>query len=105
MASDAEFVKYVLERLSDAGTVTCRRMFGEYGLYCDGIFFGTIEDNMLCLKVTEPGRAFFPEAEIVEPHEGAHFIYVDRLDDKMLLAEAVKATCAVLPKKKKKRSV
>jgi len=103
MASTSEFANYVCDQLSDAGTITLKRMFGEYGLYCNGKFFGTIENNMLCLKITEPGRALLPHAEIVEPHKGAHYIYVENLEDKTLLAELVNATCAALPDKKRTR--
>ena len=47
MASSPEFVRYVCEQLADAGEITCKRMFGESGLWCDGKFFATIEDGML----------------------------------------------------------
>ena len=42
MASSEEFVCYVCGQLADAGKITCKRMFGEYGLWCDGKFFATI---------------------------------------------------------------
>ena len=38
MASHKDFVDYVAEQLREAGTIRSRKMFGEYGLYCDGIF-------------------------------------------------------------------
>ena len=34
MASSMSYVEFVMEQLAGAGTITCRRMFGEYGLYC-----------------------------------------------------------------------
>ena len=108
MASSEEFVRYVCEQLADSGEITCRRMFGEYGLWCDGKFFATIEDGILCLKITDAGRAMLPDAEIVEPHEGARFLYVAELDDRAFLAELVQRTCAELPapraRHKKKQS-
>ena len=36
MASKKEFAEFVVKQLGDAGTITCRKMFGEYGIYCDG---------------------------------------------------------------------
>ena len=49
-----------------------------------------------------------PDAEIVEPHEGARFLYVAELDDRAFLAELVQRTCAELPapraRHKKKQS-
>ena len=91
MASSPEFVRYVCEQLAGAGRIRCKRMFGEYGLWCDGVFFATIEDGMLCLKITDAGRALLPGAEIVEPHEGARFLYVAELDDRDFLATLVQA--------------
>ena len=32
MASSLEFVSFVTEQLSGAGTITYKRMFGEYGI-------------------------------------------------------------------------
>ena len=95
MASSLEFVRFVCGQLADAGKITCKRMFGEYGLWCDGRFFATIEDGMLCLKITDAGRAMLPEA--------ARFLYVAELDDRAFLAELVRRTCAALPAPKPRR--
>ena len=99
--SDAAGELRDLRQLAGAGQIRCRRMFGEYGLWCDGKFFATIEDGMLCLKITQAGRRLLPGAEIVEPHEGARFLYVAELDDRDFLASLVRATCAELPDRKK----
>ncbi len=49
-----------------------------------------------------------PGAEIIEPHEGARFLYVAELDDRVFLAELIRRTCAELPapraRHKKKQS-
>ena len=42
MASHQDFVDYVAEQLREAGTIRSRKMFGEYGLYCDGVFFAVV---------------------------------------------------------------
>ncbi len=78
-------------------------LFGEFGLWCDGKFFATVEDDMLCLKITDAGRALLPEARIVEPHEGARLLYVEELDDRARMAELVWQTCAALPEPKPRR--
>ena len=36
MASDLTFVEYVCDQMSAAGTITFRKMFGEYAIYCEG---------------------------------------------------------------------
>lgn len=38
MSSDKGFVDYVVEQLRDAGSIRSKKMFGEYGLYCDEVF-------------------------------------------------------------------
>ena len=56
MASHQDFVDYVAEQLREAGIIRSRKMFGEYGLYCDGIFFAVICDNQFFVKVYRPAR-------------------------------------------------
>ena len=63
MASSLEFVQYAADQLSDAGTISYRKMFGEYGLYCDGKFFGCICDDQFFVKMTEAGKRLAPEME------------------------------------------
>ncbi|SFD31809.1 TfoX/Sxy family protein [Clostridium uliginosum] len=40
MASNLEFVEYVCEQISDSGTITYRKMFGDYGVYCNAKIIG-----------------------------------------------------------------
>ena len=52
MASKPEFVQYIADQLSDAGAITYRKMFGEYGMYCDGKIFALIA-TMNCLSKSQ----------------------------------------------------
>ena len=45
MASSLDYVQYVASQLAGAGVITYKKLFGEYGLWCGGKFFGTVEDN------------------------------------------------------------
>ena len=56
MASSPEFMQSVAARLEDAGTITYRKMFGEYCVYCDGKPFGCVCDDRLFVKITEPEK-------------------------------------------------
>ena len=56
MASSEEFVRYVVGQLDEAGNIIYKKLFGEYGLWLDGKFFGTIEDNQFYVKVTKAGK-------------------------------------------------
>ena len=57
-----EFLEYVLDQLSGLGRVSARRMFGGVGLYCDGIIFGLIADDVAYLKVDDSNREDFEKA-------------------------------------------
>jgi hypothetical protein len=39
MASNSDFVQYIADQCSGAGEITARKMFGDYGIYCNGIIF------------------------------------------------------------------
>jgi len=56
MAVSPDYLQYVLEQLGGLARVTSRRMFGGIGLYCDGVFFGLIDDDTLFFKVDDTNR-------------------------------------------------
>lgn len=102
MASNLEYVEYICEQLAGAGDITYKKMFGEYGLYCGGKFFATVEDNQLYVKITKAGEELLADPVIAEPHEGARAYLIEDLDDREFLAELTGKTCAELPDKPKK---
>lgn len=53
---DDSFKEYVLEQLCDLGNVECRRMFGSYGLYYRGNFFGILSKGQLYFKTSGETR-------------------------------------------------
>ena len=110
VASHLDFVNYVSDQLREAGAIRSRKMFGEYGLYCNDIFFGVICDDQLFVNVTPAGEAAFPSLPKAPPYEGAKdYILVEDVDNAPLLAELVTVTCEALrqmqPKRKPKSSV
>ena len=56
MACNPDFVQYVVDQCADAGEISARKMFGDYGIYCHGKIFGLICDDRLYIKPTEAGR-------------------------------------------------
>lgn len=66
VASDS-FAEFLSEQLAPLGFVTMRRMFGKIGVFCDGLMFGMVADNMLYLRVDDYNRAAFKEAETFPP--------------------------------------
>jgi len=66
VASDS-FAEFLREQLAPLGRVTMRRMFGKTGVFCDGVMFGMVTDNMLYLRVDHHNRTAFKEAESFPP--------------------------------------
>lgn len=54
---DNSFKDFVLDQLQQLPQVESRAMFGGYGLYCDGVFFGIIARNRLYFKTNATTRA------------------------------------------------
>lgn len=106
MASQQSTVDYLLEQLASAGSVTARKMFGEYGVYCDGKIVALVCDDQFFLKPTPEGRALLGEAVDEQPaYSGAKpsfRIAGDRWDDAEWMAGAVRVTTAALPMPKPK---
>ena len=104
MASHKDFVDYVAEQLREAGAIRSRKMFGEYGLYCDGVFFAVICGDQLFVKVTPVGEAAFPNLSKAPPYEGARdYIWVEDVDDRDTMTALTRLTCLALQSQPKKR--
>jgi TfoX/Sxy family transcriptional regulator of competence genes len=80
-------------------------MFGEYGVYCDGIIVGLICDNQLFLKPVPAALALMPDAALAPAYPGGKpQILVDEgLEDMEVLAQAVRAVVAAAPAPKPKK--
>lgn len=108
MASKLDFVEYVCDQISGAGSITYKKMFGEYGVYCDGKIIGVICANQFFVKKTEAGAALYSDCQEAAPYTGAKpHLVIDRVDDKERMARFIRATCDELPapKPKKKRQI
>ena len=97
MASHREFVEFITEQLREAGDIRSRPMFGEYGLYCGGVFFAVICDDQLFVKPTPRGEAAFPRLPKAPPYEGAKdYLLAEDVDDREELTRLVQVTCEAL---------
>ena len=108
MASELSYVQYVVDTLRE-NNITYKRMFGEFGLYEDGVFFGLICDNQLFIKISEEGKAFLQEYTLAPPYNGAKEIFlIENVEDYQKVGELIHLTCEVLKKtskpKRKKRN-
>ena len=99
MASHRDFVDYVAEQLREAGVIRAKRMFGEYGLFCDGTFFAVICDDQLFIKITAQGEMAFPDLPKAPPYKGAKDAFaVEDVDDPTMAVELTRITCEALRK-------
>jgi TfoX/Sxy family transcriptional regulator of competence genes len=105
MASDQSYVDYILEQIQNAGEITARKMFGEYGIYSGGKIFALICDNRLFIKPTESGRKFIKDVVEAPPYEGAKpsFLIEDQVEDREWLSELVRITVKELPEPKPRK--
>lgn len=97
MASNPDFVQYIVDQCSGAGVVTARKMFGDHTLYCNGKVFGLVCDNGFYIKPTASGRNMLRTEDLRPPYPGAkpHF-YIEDVDDRDYIAALVRNTCAEL---------
>ena len=61
VASDS-FAEFLREQLAPLGHVTTRRMFGKTGVFCDGLMFAMVTDD-----VDDHNRAALKEAQSFPP--------------------------------------
>lgn len=97
MPSNEEYVKFIAGQLSEAGGITYKKLFGEYGLWKDGVFFATVEDDQLYVKATPQGAELLGDPEPVAPHGGNPNMYaVEDVEDKAALARLAIVTADAL---------
>lgn len=104
MASDLDFVEYVVDQIENAGTIEFKKMFGEYAIYCEGKIVLLVCDNRVFVKPTNSGRAFIGEVVEASAYPGAKpsFLIEDRIEDREWLSELVRLTEKELPMPKPK---
>ncbi|MBN1984133.1 MAG: TfoX/Sxy family protein [Chitinivibrionales bacterium] len=105
MATNVEFMQFIIDQMQSAGTVSCRKMFGDYAVYCDGKVVALVCDNQLYVKPTEKGRAYIGSVEEAPPYPGAkpYFLIGDAVEDRQWLSTLITITAAELPMPKPKR--
>jgi len=105
MASDQDFVDFIVDQLENAGDIRYRKMFGEYAIYCDDKVTALVCDNQLFIKPTEAGRSFIGEVVEAPPYPGAKmsFLIGEELENRDWITELVRITAKELPEPKPKK--
>jgi TfoX/Sxy family transcriptional regulator of competence genes len=105
MSSRQSTVDYIVEQMATAGVVSARKMFGEYGIYCDGKMVALVCDDQLFVKPTAGGRDFIGDVTEGAPYKGAKPCFVispERWDDDEWLAGLTRISTVELPAPVKK---
>ena len=104
MASDREYLDFILEQLSSLENVTYRAMMGEFIIYYRRKIVGGIYDDRFLVKPTKSALAMMPGADREIPYEGAkEMLLVDNVDSREFLTELLTAMYDELPAPKKKK--
>lgn len=104
MASNREYLDFILGQLSGLEEVTHRAMMGEFILYYRGKIVGGIYDDRLLVKPVKAAVSYMPEAPQELPYEGAKpMLLVENVDDRDFLAELFRAMYEELPAPKPKK--
>ncbi len=104
MASNKEYLDFILEQLSGLEGITFKPMMGEYILYLRGKIVGGIYDDRFLVKPTKTALAMMPDAERELPYEGAkEMLLVDNVDNREFLNELLTAMFDELPAPKQKK--
>lgn len=105
MSSKQSTVDFLVDQISHAGAVSAKKMFGEYGLFCDGKMVALVCDDQLYVKPTPLGRAFVGACAEEPPYPGAKaclLIAGEHWDDREWLSHLVKVSASQLPMPKPK---
>ena len=104
MASNKEYLEFILEQLSDLEEISYRAMMGEYIIYYRGKVVGGIYDDRFLVKPTKSAVYMMPNADMELPYEGANeMLLVDDVENREFLRELLEAMYDELPAPKKKK--
>lgn len=104
MASSKEYLRFILEQLSELEEITYRAMMGEFIIYYRGKIVGGIYDDRLLVKPIKSAIAYMPTVSYELPYAGAkEMILVDEVDDKEFLTGLFNTMYDELPAPKPKK--
>lgn len=90
MASGKDYRDFILEQLSDLRP-TYRAMMGEFLIYVNGVYFGSVYDDRFLVKKTSANKEYGLTEEL--PYDGAKPMYlVENVDDREYLKSLVSDT-------------
>lgn len=92
MASNKDYLEYILEQLRLLDDIKYKPMMGEFLLYYKGKLFGGIYDNRLLVKKTDTNNVFNLSEAI--PYDGAKTMYIiEDVDNAEVVKYIIISTC------------
>ncbi len=104
MSTNQKTVDYILAKLEGLD-VRARKMFGEYGLYCDEKVVAFVCDDILFVKILPENEKLAAGLAKGPCYPGSKDYYIvpgDRLEDAEWLQEFIQETAGAVPLKKKR---
>jgi TfoX/Sxy family transcriptional regulator of competence genes len=105
MATDKEFVDFIIENIQDYGTPSSVKMFGEACVYLNGKPIFLVCNNTVYVKMRDEIAEYMTEAETAVPYPGGKPHYIFDVENRDLVEKVVPILEDItpLPKKKKKK--
>jgi len=103
MASNIDFVNFVIDQISGVGEISHKKMFGEYMVYVNQKPIILICDNTAYVKKLDCVKEFLETEETGFPYDGAKEHYILDIDNDETAQNIVLALEKVIPVPKKKR--
>jgi TfoX/Sxy family transcriptional regulator of competence genes len=102
MASDIDFVNYVMDQIHGVGITSYKKMFGEYMVYINQKPIILICDNTAYVKKLDCVKELLETEETGYPYKGAKEHYMLDVDNGETIKDIVKALERIIPMPKKK---
>lgn len=103
MATNKEYLDFILDQLSDLDGITYKAMMGEYIIYYHGKIAAYVCDDRFLVKPVASAIKMMPDAKYEPPYDGAKdMLLVDDIDNKEFLTELFEAMYDELPAPKKR---
>ncbi len=103
MATNKDYLNFILDQLSSLSEITYKQMMGEYIIYYRGKIAAYLCDNRLLVKPVKAALEYIKNPVFEPPYDGAKdMLLVDNVDDKDYLVGLFNAIYDELPAPKKK---
>lgn len=104
MATNKEYVSFILDQLAELDGITAKPMMGEYIIYYNGKIAAYLCDDRLLIKPVPSAIGLLPDAKYEPPYDGAKvMLLVENVDDRDFLTTLFKAMYDELPMPRKKK--